>query len=113
MTQVVNFEDERNHILGVFKNVLERDTTMSVEERREFGRPTLTVTLATGSTFRVSCGVTKHQVSVMCATVVDDMSVKHFYEFRCPRKTLPKIRKVALILSKKIRLFDLYQVMNS
>lgn len=112
---------EHMHALEVFERVLKRDPTREITRTNPF--QAFQVKLSTGTTFVVTCSGRSKTVTIMCRTVetgdITDTRLgqrfndKPFYELRYSKVRNPKLRKAALTLSKKISLFDLYQIMES
>jgi hypothetical protein len=104
--------NQKKHILQVYCRVLSRSPNVTITDDATFGSGFGTDRLkvvASGNTFHLSCSVGKW-ISVTCEAAEHD---KIFYEYRCPKDKLPKLRKQALILAKKISLFDVYKVMET
>jgi hypothetical protein len=106
----------RLQIMKTFANVLGRVADRTVKENSTH----VDITTASGDLFRLNCAI-KGNVAVTCHVMAigkDNGAPrlyprKIFYKFRCPKDKLPKIRKQALILSKKISLYGVYRVMET
>ena len=103
---------EHCHALEVFERVLKRDPTREITRIKH--SKAFQVKLSTGTTFVVTSFGRSKTVTIMCCTVeTGGITDTRLYEFRYSKARNPKLRKAALTLSKKISLFDLYQIMES
>jgi len=118
------------HMLGVFQRVLERNKTLTLQLKTEDGQkdihggrigmfPRLVITTMNEDVLEVLCYNRPEHITIACDRWIHDVATSSspsrvpFYEFRFERKKYPKLRKQALILSKKIQFMHIHEVMNS
>lgn len=122
---IISQEKQKTHVLEVYRRVLSRNPSWIVtqENIRRLGMLGEDVRLkivAQDNHFSLVCSMSRNNIVVICtasevaqASFQDFETIKPFYEFRCDKDKMPKLRKQALILAKKISLFDVYQVMST